>query len=170
MKRYVPLLMLLVTMTAAAHGPTPRKTEESIAIKASADTIWKNLGDLCGIAAWHPDVAACTSSEPNKRTLTLKNGGVVNEEFDEILDSEKSISYRIAGEVDPKAIAVSSLNGRIKITQDSDQAKVTWMARYYRAFTGNEPPPGQDDEAAMQAINGYIAGALQGLKARMEQQ
>jgi len=168
MKRFAPLLIFLMAQSAAAHGPTPQKTDESIIVKASVDTIWKNLTDLCGIATWHPDVAACVSSAPNKRTLTLKSGGMVNEEFDEILDVEKSISYRIAGEVDIKAIAVSSLNGRIQVSQDGDQSKVTWKARYYRVFTGNEPPPGQDDEAAMLAINQYISKALQGLKERIE--
>lgn len=168
MKFTYVLLMLLVSLPVAAHGPTPRKTDESILIKAPLEQVWQSISEPCAIAAWHPAIAACTSADAMKRKLALKTGGDIQEEFDEVQVAEKTISYRFAGDVDIKAIAVSSLSGRIRLVEEGGQVRVSWMARYYRAFTGNEPPPGQDDETAMQAVGQYVLSALQGLKAHME--
>lgn len=164
MKSIATVLLLLVALPAAAHGPTPRKTDESITIKASVADVWKKLGEPCAIAGWHPDIAGCQSTDPKKRVIALKNGGVVTEEFDEVQEADGTISYRLSGEIDVKAIAVSSLNGRIKLVPDGDQVKVSWMARYYRAFTGNEPPAGQDDESAQNAVDAYVKSGLDGLR------
>lgn len=168
-KRWIFLLVAVLAFSAHAHGPTPRKTDESVTINASVAVVWKSLSEPCSIAAWHPDIAECISSSPTKRILKLKNGGEVNEEFDEVQETEKTISYRMTGEADIRALAVSSLNGRIKVIAEGNHVKVNWTARYYRAFTGNEPPSGQDDEAAMQSVNLFVGNALKGIKAHLEQ-
>lgn len=164
MKSMAAVLMFLMAVPAAAHGPTPRKTDQSILIKASVADVWKKLGDPCAIVDWHPDIAGCQSPDAKKRVLTLKNGGVITEEFDEVQEADSTISYRLVGEVDARAIAVSSLNGRIRLVPDGDQVKVSWMARYYRVFTGNEPPAGQDDDSAQSAVDAYIKSGLEGLQ------
>jgi mxaD protein len=74
-----------------------------------------------------------------------------------------TISYRIGGEIDFKALPVSSLTGRIKVKAEAAGTNVSWLARYYRADTTNEPPKGLDDESALNAVNSYIKAGLSGL-------
>lgn len=162
MKLIQAILFSAIIYPAYAHGPTPQKTDQSALINAAPDVVWKNLSEPCAIANWHPDVANCVSSTPLKRTLTLKNGAIINEEIDEILPGEMSISYRL-GEIDIKALPVSSLNGKIKIKPEGAASRVTWLARYYRADTTNEPPKGMDDESAQKSVNTYVKAALEGM-------
>lgn len=163
MKLLHVLLLTAIAIPAYGHGPTPQKTDESILLTASPDIVWKKLSEPCAIAAWHPDVSSCEEVSPLKRILTLKNGGKISEEVDEILPSEMSITYRLGAESEVKGLPVSSLSGRIKVVPDAEGAKVTWMARYYRADTTNEPPAGLDDAAAKLKVNAYIRSALEGL-------
>jgi mxaD protein len=163
MKLIYTFLLSVVAMPVFAHGPTPQKTDQTATVKASPDLVWKQLSEPCAIKNWHPYVADCQSSDPKKRTLTLKNGSKIDEEVDEIVPAEMSISYRIAGEFDIKALPVSSLTGRIKVKPEGADSNVSWLARYYRADTTNEPPKGLDDESALKAVNAYVKAALAGL-------
>lgn len=163
MKLWIALLGICMSGSALAHGPTPQKSDQTVLIKASPDTVWKLLSEPCAIKNWHPDVQDCASATPLTRTLTLKSGGILNEEIDELLPSEMSISYRISGEVDVKALPVSSLTGRIRIKAEGADAQVNWIARYYRADTSNEPPQGFDDETAVKSVNAYVKSGLGGL-------
>lgn len=163
MKLIYTLLLSAITMPAFAHGPTPQKTDQTVTLKAAPELVWKQLSEPCAIKNWHPDVADCQSSDPKKRTLTLKNGSKIDEEVDEILPAEMSISYRVAGEVDTKALPISSLTGRIKVKAEGTDLSVSWLARYYRADTTNEPPAGMDDESATKSVNAYVKAGLVGL-------
>lgn len=163
MKFSYALLLTVIAAPAFAHGPTPQKTDQTAIVKSSPEAVWKQLSEPCAIKNWHPDVADCQSADPKKRTLTLKNGGKIEEEVDEILPAEMSISYRISGEIDAKALPISSLTGRIKVKAEGADASVSWLARYYRADTTNEPPKGMDDESATKAVNAYVKAGLAGL-------
>lgn len=163
MKKIYALILMAMAAPAIAHGPTPQKTDQFALISTSPDIVWKRLSEPCAIKDWHPDVVECESSSALKRTLVLKNGGRINEEIDEILPKEMSISYRL-GEIDIKALPVSSLTGRLKVSAEGTGSKVVWVARYYRADTTNEPPKGLDDESALKAVNAYVKGALSGLE------
>ncbi len=164
MKVWLSILTLCVSGAVFAHGPTPQKTDESIQVKATPDAVWKRITEPCGIAKWNSEVSACDVVNEKQQTLTLKNGKKILQEVDEIAAAEMTYSYRFSGEIDITALPVSSLNGKIKVTADADGAKVTWTARYYRAFTGNEPPAGQDDESAKTAIDSFVKAGLNGLK------
>lgn len=166
MKPFLAAWMICIALPVAAHGPTPQKSDQSVLVEASPETVWKMLSAACEIAAWHPQVAECQAAEKG-RILTLKNGSELVEGFDEVLPAEMTLSYRLDGEVDIQALPVSSLSGRIKLKAEGAATRVAWMARYYRAFTGNEPPPGQDDESAVQAVNAWISSALEGIKASL---
>ena len=163
MKLWIALLGMCISANVFAHGPTPQKTDQTVLIKASPDAVWKLLSEPCAIKNWHPDVVDCLSTSASSRTLTLNNGGKLNEEVDEILPAEMSISYRIGGEVDIKALPISSLTGRIRVKAEGADTQVSWVARYYRADTSNEPPQGLDDETAVKAVNAYVKTALAGL-------
>lgn len=164
-------LALAATM-ALAHGPTPQKVSQSIAIKASPDAVWKVAGDFAGIGRWHPGVAKATGEGDNKegagRTLTLKTGGTLKEGLDEWKGEARSYSYRMSGEPDLKALPVSSYSATLTVSPEGDGAKVEWMGRFYRGDTGNEPPDTLSDEAGREAMNRFFAEGLKGLKAAAE--
>jgi mxaD protein len=162
MRLITAILAAMIATTAYAHGPTPRKTDESIVVNAMPDVLWQKISEPCAIASWHPEVAKCEAAD-KKRTLTLKNGAQLVEEVDEVATQDMTIAYRLSSEVDIAALPVSSLTGKIKIQPKADGTHITWMARYYRAFTGNEPPEGQDDEAAQAAVDAYVKAGLEGL-------
>lgn len=165
MKIWCLIIGICMSGTAFAHGPTPQKTDESVQVSASPDVVWKKIAEPCGIAKWHPEVSACDVVNDKQQTLTLKNGKKILQEVDELAAAEMSLSYRFSGEIDITALPVSSLNGKIKVAPEAGGAKITWTARYYRAFTGNEPPEGQDDESAKNAIDQFVKAGLAGLKA-----
>ncbi len=154
----------LFSAGAWAHGPTPQKTDVSIQISASAETVWQKVNGPCALAQWHPRVTACEALNDKQQTLTLKNGKRLLQEIDEVSAAEMTVVYRLSGDIDLEALPVSSLNGKIKVSANGSQAKVTWTARYYRAFTGNEPPAGQDDESAKAAVDDFVKAGLQGLQ------
>jgi mxaD protein len=162
--KYLISMLSLVSTAALAHGPTPQKTDESILVNLAPELVWKKLSEPCAIQHWHPSVTGCESSEQNKRVLTLKTGGKIYEEFDEVLASEMKISYRLGANSDTKALPVSSLNGRISIKPEGVGSRVSWMARYYRVDTTNEPPKGMDDESARNAVNDYVKQGLANLE------
>jgi mxaD protein len=164
MKWSLLLAGLLLSANVWAHGPTPQKTDESIQVGAAADAVWKRISAPCGLAQWHPQVSACEAINDRQQKITLKNGKQLLQEIDEVSAAEMTVAYRLSGDIDLEALPVSSLNGKIKVAADGSNAKVTWTARYYRAFTGNEPPAGQDDESAKNAVDGFVKDGLQGLK------
>lgn len=164
MKWSLLMMGLMLSANVWAHGPTPQKTDESAQVQAPADAVWKRISAPCGLAQWHPQVTACEAVNDKQQKLTLRNGKQLLQEIDEVSAADMTLAYRLSGDIDLEALPVSSLNGKIKVTADGANAKVAWTARYYRAFTGNEPPAGQDDESAKNAVDAFVKEGLQGLK------
>ena len=155
---------IIVECECVGAWPDTAKTDESIQVGASADAVWKRISAPCGLAQWHPQVTACEAVNDKQQKITLKNGKQLLQEIDEVSAAEMTVAYRLSGDIDLEALPVSSLNGKIKVSADGSNAKVVWTARYYRAFTGNEPPAGQDDESAKNAVDSFVKEGLQGLK------
>lgn len=164
MKLLIAILSLAIGAPAFAHGPTPRKTDEVVVVKAAPDAVWAKIAEPCGIAKWHPEVKACEAVDDKTANLTLQNGGKIQQQVDELDVANKTLSYRLGGEIALEALPVSSLTGRIKVEADGSNSKVSWMARFYRFDTGNEPPEGQDDETAQNAVDSFIKAGLAGLE------
>ncbi|GEP07077.1 SRPBCC family protein [Methylobacterium oxalidis] len=172
MRRFLTMLPLALAATAAlAHGPTPQKVEQTVTVAASPAAVWKVLGDFSGIGTWHPDVAGSEGSGGNRegatRKVTLRNGGTLDEGLDEWKAEAMTYSYRM-GEPDLKALPVSSYSATVTVVPDGAGAKVSWIGRFYRGDTGNEPPEELSDEAGRRAMNRYFADGLKGLKAKVE--
>jgi mxaD protein len=172
MKKLLVLLTML-PLACFAHGPTPQKAEESIVIDAPVAKVWNVVSDFGGISAWHPDIEKSVGEGGHdsgaKRTLTFKNGGVIQDELDDYSEAETRYAYRMGRDVDLKALPVSSLNGRFELSQNAEgKTVVTWKARFYRAYTGNEPPEGQDDESAVTGVTAFFKNGLEGLKSKVE--
>lgn len=176
MKKFLALIALTaLSFNAAAHGPSPQKVEKSITIKAAPAKVWAMVKDFGNVHAWLPPVAS-TKLEQKKdengemgtyRTLTLKDGGVINEHLKSIDDQAMKIKYEIVGGVAP----VKDYNSYIVVTAGpgAGESTVTWTGRFYRLYSLNPPiPPGQDDETAIKFVEGVYDAGLPNLKKVLE--
>ena len=165
------LLLAASVLTAHAHGPTPQKVEEQIDIAAPPDKVWGLVKDFGAISSWSPAVTKSEGTGGNgngaTRTITLK-AGELTEGLDYYSEKEMSYLYRLSKEkVD--VLPVSSYTAELTVKPGAAGGSiVTWVARLYRADTGNEPAPDKNDAAATKAMKAFITEGLAGLKAKAE--
>lgn len=171
MKKFLTLFALAAfSMSAAAHGPSPQKVEKSIIIKAAPAKVWAMVKDFGNMQVWHPAIASDKmekKGEDTFRTLTLKDGGKINEKLRSIDDAAMKIKYEIVDGVAP----VADYNSYMVVTAGpgAGESTVTWTGRFYRTYKLNPPiPAGQDDETAIAFVNGVYDGGLAGLKKVLE--
>lgn len=154
---------------AMAHGPTPQKVDETVVIDAPPERVWAAMGDFGSIADWNPAVTSATVSNGNERgshrTLTLPSG-TVTEGLDAHRPDSLRYRYRLQGETE--ALPVSSYTAEMKLEPEGAGTKVTWLGRFYRADTNNEPAEGKTDEDAVRAMTDFIRTGLDGLKRQVE--
>ena len=174
------LLAFGLTSAAEAHGPTRKKVDETITINASPDKVWKVMGNFQDLS-WVPGVKSTTGTGGNsidpknddnevaKRTVTLDNGGTINEGLYKYDASEHSYSYRI-DKVDPKVLPVNDYSSTISVASDDGgkTSKVEWRGAFYRGYMNNDPPPDLDDAAAVKAVQGIYKAGLGNLKKKLE--
>jgi mxaD protein len=166
MKKTLALLaVLLLPFTAAAHGPTPIKSVETITIKAPAAKVWALVGDFGAMEKWHPAVKSTKIEQKGGetlRTLTLQDGGTILERLKGKDDAGMQIKYEIIEGVVP----VSGYNSKITVKDAGNgETTVEWFGRYYRKYVLNPPiPAGEDDESAKKAIDGIYQSGLANLK------
>jgi mxaD protein len=165
------LTFAAMSIAAHAHGPTPQKVEEKIEIAAPPEKVWCIIKDFAKISDWNPAVSKSEGTGGNEngatRTITLKTGEL-QEGLDYYSEKEMNYLYRLSKEkVD--VLPVSSYTAEITVKPGAGGGSlVTWMARLYRADTGNEPAPDKNDAAAVKAMKAYLTEGLQGLKAKAE--
>lgn len=169
---YALLALALSIGPAAAHGPTPIKVDEKIAVPADPKTVWAIVGSFGGLAAWHPDVASVKATGGDKpgavREITLRKGGVVTESLDEYEPAEFKYSYRMS---DPnlEALPVSSYSATLVVRPAAGGgSEVQWFGRLYRGDTSNEPPEEFSDDAARSAMTKFFGDGLQGLAKKLQ--
>jgi hypothetical protein len=157
-------------LPAWAHGPSRQKVTETIEINAPVDKVWKVVGNFQDMS-WLPIVAKTEGKGGNDsdatRTLTLKNGGTVEEQLDRYDAEEHMYSYEIT-KVDVKVLPVNDYSSRITVEADGDKTKVTWWAGFYRGYMLNDPPPELSDEVALKAVTDLYKTGLEGLKKKVE--
>jgi mxaD protein len=164
------LTLVAMSLIANAHGPTPQKVEEKIEIAAPPEKVWGIIKDF-GKLDWNPAISKVESTGGNEnnasRTITLKTGEL-QEGLDYYSEKDMNYLYRLSKEkVD--VLPVSSYTAEITVKPGaSGGSLVTWMARLYRADTGNEPAPDKNDAAAVKAMKAFLTEGLQGLKAKAE--
>lgn len=163
------LLILSISFSAVAHGPTPQRVDEKIEIMASSDLVWEKIQAFDSLAEWHPDVIALEMQDPKTRLVTLANGNDITESLDDVNVENKSIGYRLLTE-NFDAIPVSFYTISIQIESLADKTLVNWSGRFYRADTGNFPPDNLNDEAAVKAMTDFAQAGLEGLKSAIETQ
>ncbi len=160
----------LASAPAFAHGPSRQKVVEKIEIDAPADKVWAIVGNFQDMS-WHPGVAKTEgtggSETGAKRTLTLKDGGKIEESVTKYDAAGKSISYKIDN-VDVKVLPVNNYASTITVKDAGGKSEVEWKGAFYRGFMNNDPPPELTDEAAVKSVTAIYTSGLQALKAKAE--
>jgi hypothetical protein len=86
-----------------------------------------------------------------------------------MFDEEKmTFKYKIT-KVAAEVLPVNSYAAQMMVEPaGAAKSKVVWKAGFYRYYTQNDPPKGQDEEAANNAVNGVFDAGLPGLKKFIE--
>ena len=163
--------MLLVAMVgaaaapAAAHGPTRQKVVEKISIDAPADKVWATIKNFDALKNWHPAVEASPADKGNAegsvRQVKIKGGGALVETLESVDDAKMKYTYRAK---DGGALPVTNYTSTISVSADGARSIVEWRGAFYRASPRNDPPPDQNDDAAVKAVTGVYQDGLANLK------
>ena len=169
-----PMLWCLAAMAglaapAQAHGPTRQKVVEKITIDAPAAAVWARVKNFDALKDWHPAVQASPADKGNAegsvRRVTLKGGGELVETLESHDDAKMRFTYRAKNE---GALPVTNYTSTLSVKADGAKAIVEWRGAFYRAYPNNDPPPDQNDEAAVAAVTGVYKSGLANLKALVE--
>ena len=162
-------LIALLSLPAAAHGPTRQKVSESITIAAPAAAVWARIGNFDALKDWHPAVAESVADKGNSvgsvRLVKLKNGGQLVESLEKYDAAQMKYSYRAK---DGGALPVTNYTSTIAVSADGNQSVVEWRGAFYRGYPNNDPPPDQNDEAAVRAVTGVYQSGLANLNKLVE--
>ena len=157
---------LVVGSAAQAHGPTRQKVTETIEIDAAPAAVWARIKNFDALKDWHPAVAESPADKGNAegsvRTLKLKGGGGLIETLEGWDDAKMRYSYRAK---DGGALPVTNYTSTISVKPaDGGKSLVEWRGAFYRGYPNNDPPPDQNDEAAVAAVTGVYKAGLANLK------
>ncbi len=158
---------------AEAHGPTRQKMVETIEISAAPEAVWAVVGDFAHPEKWLPMVESTTEQGGNEkgatRELHLKSGGSLKEELKDYDTAKMSLKYKAIDPTDPKVLPVNNYASEISIEPNgSGGSKVEWKGAYYRWFLNNNPPEGENEEAANETVGKIYKEGLAHLKAVVE--
>lgn len=156
-------------LAAQAHGPTRQKVTETVTINVPAATVWARIRDFGALKDWHPAVADSPANKGNAvgsvRLVRLKGGGELTETLEGYDDAQMKYSYRLK---DGSPLPVSNYTSTVRVTDAGGKAQVEWRGAFYRGYPNNDPPPDQNDEAAVKAITGVYQSGLANLKQLVE--
>jgi mxaD protein len=169
-------LVLLLTLSGVqyclAHGAAPKKLEENIQIAAPPEKVWNIIKDFAGISSWNPKIKSSEAKKDSEqgtlRILKLESGGQVTDALTDYEADKMTYSYRRA-DADVKALPASFYTATITVAPGKGGgSEVSWIGRYYRGDTSNEPPPELTDEAAAKALGELFQAGLKNLKTLAE--
>ena len=176
MKRTALALSLIALSTphlAAAHGGTRQKHCEQIAIAAPPAAVWALAGDFAHPEKWLPAVESATAQgqgdKGDVRALRLRKGGVLQEKVLSAGPVDLNRKSRFPDPLDPAVLPANTFTVILDVKPNPGGGSLTTLkAAYYRWFTPNNPPPGQDEKAANTAVAELFRGGLAQLKALAE--
>ncbi len=166
----VVLLMFAPALTYAQAKD--QHVRHTIVIDAPPEAVWQVAGDFVGLNKWFPPIveSRLVLGRNNEvgaiRELRRGNGTKVEEKLVEYDPYNRTLTYTYAG-----GEPLSSDYFATMTVSDAPGGKalVEWKARFKRlAYWTDNPPPGQDDETVLKALNaGYPLG-LKHLKEMVE--
>ncbi|MBV5300743.1 MAG: SRPBCC family protein [Methylococcales bacterium] len=166
------VLGFVFPLSVFAHGPTPQKADESIAIQAPVEKVWAIIKQFDGLDKWHPDVKNSTGEGKNEsgsvRTITLNNDEQFSEELDFYSEQDHLYKYRLKKD-NTVALPISSHTTSIQIKQgeNANTSVVSIKSRFYRGDTGNTPSNALNDDAAVKAMTTFFKNELSGLQQKV---
>jgi Polyketide cyclase / dehydrase and lipid transport len=105
---------------------------------ASPEAAWSTIGGFCGIASWHPAVAACEQSTKDGatyRTLTLGDGAKLVEKLIERDDRARSYTYSI----EEGPLPVAGYRSTIKVVPSGNGSVLDWAGTFEaKGVSGSE--------------------------------
>jgi mxaD protein len=159
-----------VAMLACGYtwAAAPRlTTTKTITIDAPASKVWDLSKDFNGLHTWHPALASdeIVEGKNNRvgavRVLTIKGGGTVKEKLLAYDAKSRSFKYAIVESVLP----VSDYSSTFVVkSAGKGKSTVVWTGHFKRKNVGDNPGDKDNDQAALDAINGVYQGGLDNLK------
>lgn len=161
---------------AGAHGPSRLKTEMSVVLDATPNEVWDAIGRFDDMS-WHPAVAStemtpegAPADVPDESTrvlhLNAESGDpTITEQLMAIDPAKRMYKYMIT-EVAVDVLPVTNYSSTLMVKDKDGKAEVVWKGGYYRGFPNNDPPAGQDDEAATAAVTGVYQAGIDALAER----
>ncbi len=144
------VILLLFPGFIFAHGPTRQKVSESVTINADLSEAWTLISDLRDIGQWHSVYKSIEKKgeDPQPLSMFSRESGVVQILT---LDSEKKLfKYRLKK---PGGLPVNNYSARLRLEKvESGKFKITYKGAFYRKYLNNDPPPEENDEAAIEAV------------------
>lgn len=176
MKRLVAAALGAVVALAGAaqaHGPARLKVELTEVLDATPAEVWAVIGKFDDMS-WHPAVASTEMTpegaradqpEVSTRVLHLKadqGDPTITEKLMGIDPDKMSYKYMIE-QVDVAVLPVTNYASTIQIKDKDGKAEVHWKGGFYRGYPNNDPPAGQTDEDAINAVTGIYQAGLDAL-------
>lgn len=161
-KLLVVLSLFAIGFAAEANAAesVPLFVIKSVNINAPAAKVWDKISKFSDLGAWHPAVAkteitAGTDGKKGaKRTLTLQDGGKINEQLTAYNAKNKTMSYIIVDSVLPVTAYASNLH---VYSNGADKSVVVWEGSFL-------PKAPADEKTALDTIGGVYDGGLNNLK------
>lgn len=140
-----------------AHAAGGLSVSEEVSLPASADEVWRAIGDFGGLHTWHPaatktDLTGSGSDAGDTRVLTLGDGATITEVLVDHDNAKMSYSYVITA----SPLPVKNYYSKLAVMQSGgNSAKVIWSSTF--------DAKGADDAAAIDAITGVYKGGFEAL-------
>jgi mxaD protein len=173
LKRVLVTCCLLSTQ-AIGCGPSPQKVVETIIIKQTPEVVWALVGNFEKIHLWHPDVITSstetriddTAKAVSYRTLILKNG---NKRIDRMRFTALN-AMQLGIVIEQGEMPVSNYSDALTVSPgpSAHETLVTWVGRFGNKANLMVAPEGQDNKAAIEAVEQFYRSGLDGLKATIE--
>lgn len=158
------MAILSFSNQASAHGPNSLYVIKSVNIDVPAAKAWDKISKFADLGAWHPAVAKTEIisgkdfKKGAKRTLTLQDGGKINEMLTAYSAKNKTMSYIITDSVLPVSGYASTLH---VYPNGADKSVVVWEGSFL-------PKAPADEKTASDTISGVYDGGLSNLKKILE--
>jgi mxaD protein len=165
-KLLIALSLVAVGFTTQANAEMPATLYviKSVNINVPAATAWEKIAKFGDLGAWHPAVAKTEITAGKeaktgaKRTLTLQDGGKINEKLTAYSAKNKTMSYIIVDSVLPVTSYASNLH---VYSNGADKSVVVWEGSFL-------PKAPADEKTASDTIGGVYEGGLNNLKKILE--
>lgn len=160
-----PITALVVaSFTAAAWAAPALKVEESVALDAPPEAVWKVIGDYAGLHQWHPAIASTeiTKGKGNARgavrTLVTKDGARIVEELLAYDAKGHSMRYRFLQSPMP----VTDYQATLAVKPEGKGSRIVWKGEFNRTDA-------VDDAKAKDIFVGIYRAGFDGARAKLAQ-